>query len=121
MKRILTLLLLAAPLSLAIADDAKPQPPTPPAKEEAKEVRLVPAVRNGKPEGLKMYAIKAGGRLAKAGFKNGDTLTHIDGTFVPDALSEPAVREVIVEGSRGGKCDLIRQGTKKLTITLEKK
>ena len=45
----------------------------------AKSVRIVPALRDGKPVGLKLYAIRAGSVFARLGFVNGDTLVRING------------------------------------------
>jgi general secretion pathway protein C len=45
----------------------------------AKGARVVPAMKNGKPEGFKLYAIKPSSAFAKLGLTNGDTLTQING------------------------------------------
>jgi hypothetical protein len=47
--------------------------------EVVKGARLVPAMRNGKPEGFKIYAIKPESLVARLGFQNGDTLVAILG------------------------------------------
>lgn len=47
--------------------------------EVVKGARLVPTIRNGKPEGFKVYAIKPDSLIAKLGFENGDTLIAILG------------------------------------------
>jgi general secretion pathway protein C len=44
-----------------------------------KGARVVPAMKNGKPEGFKMYAIRPSSAFAKLGLTNGDTLTSING------------------------------------------
>lgn len=44
-----------------------------------KGARVVPAMKNGKPEGFKMYAIRPTSAFAKLGLTNGDTLTSING------------------------------------------
>ena len=44
-----------------------------------KGARVVPAMKNGKPEGFKMYAIRPTSAFAKLGLSNGDTLTAING------------------------------------------
>jgi hypothetical protein len=44
----------------------------------ARWVRVVPALRNGKPEGLKLYAIRPSSPLAKLGFANGDTVLAVN-------------------------------------------
>ena len=45
----------------------------------AKGARVVPAMKNGKPEGFKLYAIRPSSAFAKLGLTNGDTLTSING------------------------------------------
>lgn len=45
----------------------------------AKGARVVPAVKNGKPDGFKLYAIKPNSVFAKMGLQNGDTLEAVNG------------------------------------------
>ena len=45
----------------------------------AKGARVVPAMKNGKPEGFKLYAIRPTSVYGKLGLTNGDTLTSING------------------------------------------
>jgi len=45
----------------------------------AKGARIVPAVKNGKPDGFKLYAIRPSSVYAKLGLTNGDTLQSING------------------------------------------
>lgn len=45
----------------------------------AKGARVVPAMKNGKPEGFKLYAIRPTSAFAKLGLSNGDTLTAVNG------------------------------------------
>ncbi len=45
----------------------------------ASSVRTVPAVKDGKPAGFKLYAIRPGSLFARLGFLNGDTLVSING------------------------------------------
>ncbi|MBL0215005.1 MAG: hypothetical protein IPQ07_14105 [Myxococcales bacterium] len=56
----------------------------------AKEARLVPAVKDGKPIGVKLYAIRPGSLFARLGFVNGDLLMRINGFDVtqPDKALE---------------------------------
>lgn len=44
-----------------------------------KGARVVPAMRNGQPDGFKMYAIRPSSPFAKLGFHNGDTVHAING------------------------------------------
>jgi general secretion pathway protein C len=45
----------------------------------AKGARVVPAVKNGQPDGFKLYAIRPSSVYAKLGLTNGDTLQAING------------------------------------------
>jgi len=45
----------------------------------AKGARVVPSVKNGKPDGFKLYAIRPNSVYAKLGLQNGDTLQSING------------------------------------------
>ncbi|MGE5181294.1 MAG: type II secretion system protein GspC [Acidobacteriota bacterium] len=45
----------------------------------AKGARVVPAVKNGKPDGFKLYAIRPSSVYAMLGLSNGDTLQAING------------------------------------------
>jgi general secretion pathway protein C len=45
----------------------------------AKGARVVPAVKNGKPDGFKLYAIRPSSVYSKLGLQNGDTLQSING------------------------------------------
>jgi general secretion pathway protein C len=45
----------------------------------AKGARVVPSMKNGKPDGFKLYAIRPSSAFAKLGLANGDTLQSING------------------------------------------
>jgi general secretion pathway protein C len=45
----------------------------------AKGARVVPSMKNGKPDGFKLYAIRPTSAFAKLGLTNGDTLQSING------------------------------------------
>ena len=45
----------------------------------AKGARVVPSMKNGKPDGFKLYAIRPSSAFAKLGLSNGDTLQSING------------------------------------------
>ena len=45
----------------------------------ASMARFVPSVRDGKPNGFKVYAIRPSSLFAKLGMQNGDTLKQING------------------------------------------
>jgi type II secretory pathway component PulC len=45
----------------------------------AKGARVVPAIRNGQPDGFKLYAIRPSSVYAKLGLMNGDTIQSVNG------------------------------------------
>lgn len=51
----------------------------------AKGARVVPAMKDGKPHGFKLYAIRPRSLLARVGLANGDTLLAINGTDLSSA------------------------------------
>jgi general secretion pathway protein C len=76
----------------------------------AKGARVVPAMKNGKPDGFKVYAIRPGSLWARIGFQNGDTFTSInklridsadDGLEVYTKLRE--MKKLDIEVLRAGK------------------
>ena len=76
----------------------------------ARSARLVPSLRDGSPNGLKLYAIKPGSLWEVLGFHNGDTLCRINGfefLSAGKALENYAtLREApyyVVELERGGQ------------------
>src|SRR5512140_3084650 len=76
----------------------------------AKGARVVPSMKNGKPDGFKLYAIRPSSAFAKLGLTNGDTLQSINGfelTSADKALEVyTKLREVTsleVEVTRRGK------------------
>ncbi|HUS28518.1 MAG TPA: PDZ domain-containing protein [Kofleriaceae bacterium] len=50
-----------------------------------KGARVVPAVKNGQPSGIKLYAIRPSSVFAKLGFANGDTIEDINGVAITSA------------------------------------
>jgi type II secretory pathway component PulC len=50
-----------------------------------KGARVVPAIKNGQPNGLKLYAIRPSSVFARLGFTNGDTIQEINGTEITSA------------------------------------
>ncbi len=56
----------------------------------ARSARIVPSVRNGVPNGFKLYAIRPGSLYAFLGFRNGDTVNAINGQSIttPDKALE---------------------------------
>ncbi len=81
----------------------------------ALQARIVPSVRNGQPQGFKLYAITAGSLWAAIGLQNGDTLIAINGRELstPDQALElytklkDAAQLQILVGRRGGPDETI--------------
>lgn len=48
------------------------------------QARAVPYFKDGKPVGLRLFAIKSGSMFEKIGLKNGDILKHINGNSMTD-------------------------------------
>jgi general secretion pathway protein C len=46
---------------------------------QLKGARAVPAMKDGKPDGFKLYAIRPSSAFAKLGFTNGDTVISVAG------------------------------------------
>jgi type II secretory pathway component PulC len=90
----------------AYAEDAKP-PATPIAP--AKDARLVPVLKDGKFAGIKVYAIKPGGRFDQAKFQNGDTVEKIDGVPLADDGGR-ALHEKVIEGKADATVTVRRRG-----------
>ncbi len=81
----------------------------------ARGARVVPAVKDGKPDGFKLYAIRPSSLFAKLGFQNGDTLRRINGI---DMTSPDKALELYTTMRNGKKADvdIMRRGSP-LTIT----
>jgi hypothetical protein len=72
--------------------------------------RIVPTIKDGKPSGFKLYAIRPGSFFSRLGFQNGDAIEKVNGYELtsPDKALEiysqvRAVSELKVQISRGGK------------------
>lgn len=84
----------------------------------AKGARIVPAVKDGKPHGFKLYAVRPSSFIARLGLTNGDTVVAINGqdvSTVDKALEAYAtlrdVKQLVFDVERRGKL-------LKLTITI---
>jgi type II secretory pathway component PulC len=81
----------------------------------AKSARVVPAMKDGKPDGFKLYAIRPSSVWAALGLQNGDTLNSVDGQ---DMTSADKALEVYTKlrDAKQIKLTITRHG-KPLTIT----
>jgi general secretion pathway protein C len=80
----------------------------------AKGVRIVPAVKNGRPDGMKLYAIRPSSLWAALGFQNGDTVQSINGFSLdaPDKALEAYTKlrdatRLEIELSRRGRPEIL--------------
>jgi hypothetical protein len=80
-----------------------------------KGARVVPAMKDGKPEGFKLYAIRPTSAFARLGLTNGDTLRTINGHALDSADKALEVYTKIRDAKRL-EVEIIRRG-KPLTLT----
>jgi hypothetical protein len=80
-----------------------------------KGARIVPAMKNGKPEGIKLYAIRPSSIYAKIGLANGDTLAAING-FELTSVDKGLEIYTKIREAKKLEVALIRRG-KPLTLT----
>jgi type II secretory pathway component PulC len=85
----------------------------------AKGARVVPAVKDGKPDGFKLYAIRPNSLYAKLGLQNGDTLQSINGLALTSA---DAALEVYtkVRDARRLELAIVRRGSPVKLVVLVK-
>jgi tRNA A-37 threonylcarbamoyl transferase component Bud32 len=69
-------------------------------EESGKIGRIVPTVADGRPLGMKLYAIQEGSLLARLGFESGDTLRSIGEIEVVDRAAFARVAEAIRDRPR---------------------
>jgi hypothetical protein len=74
-----------------------------------KSARIVPAMKDGKPIGLKLYAIRADSVPARLGFQNGDTLVAVNGTALGDATAALDVLQRALDAT-SWQFDILRRG-----------
>ena len=77
--------------------------------------RVVPAIRDGKSRGFKLYAIRPSSLAAALGFANGDTIVAINGEAM-DSLDKAVDAFTKLPAARSVKIDVERRGK---TLTLE--
>jgi S1-C subfamily serine protease len=75
----------------------------------AKGARVVPAVKNGKPDGFKLYAIRPTSVYAKLGLANGDTIQRINGYEITSADKALEVYQDIKDAKKL-VVDIVRRG-----------
>ena len=84
----------------------------------AKGARVVPAVKNGQPDGFKLYAIRPNSPYAALGFMNGDTIQAVNGLELRDASTALDVYTKL-RSAKELQIDIMRRGQPMmLTITI---
>jgi general secretion pathway protein C len=85
----------------------------------SKMARVVPSMKNGKPDGFKLYAIRPTSVYAKIGLQNGDTLNAINGMTLESADKALEVytklkdaNQLEVELTRRGKTQTMKYAIK---------
>jgi hypothetical protein len=103
-------LLLATPLP-ALADDS-PSKPAPAEAAAVRDARLVPVLREGAFVGLKVYAIRPGGRFdqPQSPFHNGDTIEEIDHVPVTSDTGTTALHDKVIVGKADAVVTVRRAG-----------
>lgn len=85
----------------------------------SRQARIVPSIKDGKPNGFKLYAIRPGSIYSKLGLENGDTLHKINGHELssPDKALEAYTA---IEDASKFEIDLSRRGAGiRLVIEIE--
>jgi S1-C subfamily serine protease len=72
--------------------------------------RAMPATKDGKPIGLRVYAIRPDSILARLGLANGDTITHIDGGVVSSVEKARELAAHVKDTSGALEVRIIRRG-----------
>jgi hypothetical protein len=75
----------------------------------AKSMRVVPAMKDGQPDGFKLYAIRPSSLWARLGLANGDTIQAVNGMRLESADKALEVYTSLRE-ARALELDLVRRG-----------
>ena len=85
----------------------------------AKGARVVPSVRDGKPHGFKLYAIRPSSVYAKLGLANGDSLEAVNGMPL-DSADQALEVYTKIRDAKQLTVDITRQGKAvKLVYTIK--
>jgi hypothetical protein len=77
----------------------------------AKGARVVPAMKDGKPDGFKLYAIHPDSLFAQLGLLNGDTLVAVNG-FALTSADKALEAYTKVRDATSIEVDVVRRGTR---------
>ena len=81
----------------------------------AKGVRVVPSMRSGKPDGMKLYAIRPSSLWAALGFRNGDTIRTINGVELTSPDKALDAYTTLRDATRL-EIDLLRRGAPEVLV-----
>jgi general secretion pathway protein C len=81
--------------------------------------RVVPAMKNGQPDGIKLYAIRPSSVFAHIGLQNGDTIQTINGNDLGD-LSKALDSYAKLKVAHAFVIEIVRRG-RPLTVTITEK
>lgn len=84
------------------------------------DLRVVPAVSNGRPNGFKLYAIRPTSLVAALHFKNGDTVVTINGEDLSASGTQSLDVYTRLKSSKQFVIDMIRRGSP-MTLTIDVK
>lgn len=84
----------------------------------ARGARVVPAMKNGQPDGFKLYAIRPSSMYAAMGFMNGDTLHSVNGYELNSRDTTDAY--IKLKTAKSAVFDITRRG-RDMTITIDVK
>jgi|GEM_PF-4633369 len=76
----------------------------------ARGARIVPSVRLGKPNGIKLHAIRPSSFYAKIGLRNGDTIHAINGHLLQPSPDKALELYTKLRGQSAFKLQLVRRG-----------
>ena len=82
------------------------------------DLRVVPAMTNGHPNGFKLYAIRPTSLVAALHFKNGDTVVSINGEDLSASGSQSLAVYTRLKSSKQFVIDMIRRGSP-MTLTID--
>ena len=83
----------------------------------ASAARVVPSIRDGQPDGFRLYAIRSGSFWARLGFANGDTIQSIDGIDITSPETALAIYAKLRNATELS-VRIVRRG-RPLTLTYE--
>lgn len=75
----------------------------------ARSIRIVPSTKGGKPDGFKIFSIRAGSLWARVGLANGDTIQAVNGRRL-ESVDQALEVYTALRDARSLEIDLERRG-----------